>query len=56
MDSKPVINYISFNQDQKCFAIGTQTGFTIYNSYPFKGAVKRGKKCSFRFGMLHWNR
>ena len=28
--------YINFNQDSSCFAIGTQTGFRILNSIPFK--------------------
>ena len=28
--------YINFNQDGSCFAIGTQTGFRILNSNPFK--------------------
>ena len=28
--------YINFNQDGTCFAVGTQTGFRILNSNPFK--------------------
>ena len=28
--------YVNFNQDGSCFAIGTQTGFMILNSIPFK--------------------
>ena len=28
--------YINFNQDSSCFAVGTQTGFRILNSIPFK--------------------
>ena len=30
----PKILYITFNQDSSCFAIGTETGFSIYKSYP----------------------
>lgn len=30
------IIYLSFNQDQGCFAAGTETGFKIFNAYPFK--------------------
>jgi WD40 repeat protein len=28
---------VSFNQDNSCFAIGTENGFKIYQTYPFKG-------------------
>ena len=28
--------YVNFNQDGSCFAVGTQTGFRILNSNPFK--------------------
>ena len=28
--------YMNFNQDSSCFAVGTQTGFRILNSIPFK--------------------
>jgi WD40 repeat protein len=28
--------YVNFNQDGSCFAVGTQTGFRIINSIPFK--------------------
>lgn len=32
---------ISFNQDQGCFAISTEKGFKIFNSYPFKDTFQR---------------
>lgn len=45
VDSKPKntnsILYISFNQDASCFALGTETGFCIYNSLPFKDSFIR---------------
>jgi len=32
---------ISFNQDQGCFAVGTEKGFLIFNSYPFRDTFQR---------------
>ena len=40
---KDEILYIGFNQDQGCFACGTQRGFKIFNTHPFKDTFKRGK-------------
>ena len=37
------ILFCSFNQNQGCFACGTQEGFRIYNSFPFKDSHKRSK-------------
>ena len=33
--------YVSFNQDSSCFALGTERGFKIYNSFPFKDNFER---------------
>ena len=38
------ILYNSFNQDYKCFLIGTEQGCTIYTSEPFKKAFELSKK------------
>ena len=32
---------MSFNQDGSCFCVGTESGFSIYNSYPLKLSCKR---------------
>ena len=36
-----IINDISFNQDNTCFSVSTDTGFNIYNTYPFKKLLTR---------------
>ena len=28
------IQYANFNQDQACFAVGTERGFTVFNTFP----------------------
>ena len=35
---------VSFNQDNSCFSIGTENGFKIYQTYPFKGPYERKMK------------
>lgn len=57
---KDSILYVGFNQDQGCFAVGTQKGFKIYNTKPFKDQFVRGKlievnNCA-RVRRRHWNR
>ena len=34
----------TFNQDKSCIAIGTENGFMIYNTNPFKSSFKRDMK------------
>jgi hypothetical protein len=35
--------YVTFNQDNSSFAVGTEKGFRIYNSYPYKDYYERSK-------------
>lgn len=40
--AKEQINFVGFNQDGGCFAIGTSGSFRIYNTLPFKDTFHRG--------------
>ncbi len=33
--------FVTFNQDASCFAVGTEKGFKIFNSFPFKDSFER---------------
>ena len=41
------ILFTGFNQNQGCFACGTENGFKIFNSFPFKDSHKRSKSIAF---------
>lgn len=40
---KEEILYTSFNQDYKCFVLGTKEGFTVYHAEPFKKGFTKCK-------------
>ena len=40
-EKKNKILYISFNQDNSCFSIGTEKGFIIYATYPIKNKYEK---------------
>ena len=35
------LQHLSFNQDGGCFAVGTDSGFRIFNADPFKETLRR---------------
>lgn len=40
--------FIGFNQDYGCFVCGTNTGFRVYNSDPFRETLSRGTPFNIR--------
>ena len=52
--------YVNFNQDQGCFACGTENGFSVYSTDPIKRRFKRGNYQkttinNFREYFIHMN-
>ena len=41
LKSEEHLLYATFNQDASCIAFGTDKGFSIYNSSPFKEIISR---------------
>lgn len=46
------ILYISFNQDQSCFVCGTETGFRVYHTDPFRLTFRRDFEGSGGLGIV----
>jgi hypothetical protein len=48
------ILFVGFNQDQGCFTVGTNNGFRIFNTFPFKDTFHRGNFFYLRFKILEF--
>ena len=40
-DNSTNILYLNFNNDYSCISVGTENGYIIYNTSPFKELYKR---------------
>ena len=52
-ENKKILN-ISFNQDNSCFAISTQTGFIIYETFPFKKRYEKNLGGSIKITEMYY--
>jgi hypothetical protein len=50
LDPDSEVLFVGFNQDHGCFVCGTNSGFRIFNSDPFRETIKRG--WSFRLSRV----
>jgi hypothetical protein len=56
MESLEQMLYITFNQDSSCFAVGTEKGFKVFSTYPFKENFERGFYFIIINSFRWWNR
>ena len=52
-ENNKILN-ISFNQDNSCFAISTQTGFIIYETFPFKKRYEKNLGGSIKITEMYY--
>ena len=41
--------YMSLNQDQSCIVVGTEKGFKVYDTIPFKLRYQRSKQNNIKY-------